>query len=318
MKTFTNYEIIDHGIENSQYFQGCGTTYTDFGYVVTGIGGNSYDAIDNCLDQIENVCNISTLQCENLKKQIEFIEVGPKIVTIVDQIKNKYPENIVYAIENNDNTKLSIDEINTCHQILDEYEEIEEYNDVLYYHISIRFNCSYSIQRFEYDMPTHFLSALINGDESGLENEDLAILNEVYEEITKLNETYGTTGYWDRSDRDPEFNHNPDFCNLACDTIKTEYVLINCKNAIHYSNLYLLELNMRIEDIDNMSHQGDCYKDCKRLLPYYLPQLEKMDFSKIVYELKQAGAWTTKELIENKEETYMKYLWLAANDLKEG
>jgi hypothetical protein len=34
----TEFEVIDHGIDGSQYFQGCGVAYTKFKYVVTGCG----------------------------------------------------------------------------------------------------------------------------------------------------------------------------------------------------------------------------------------------------------------------------------------
>jgi hypothetical protein len=46
------FELIDHGIEHCQYFQGCGMAYTQFGNVVTGIGDNPAEAIDDCLEQI--------------------------------------------------------------------------------------------------------------------------------------------------------------------------------------------------------------------------------------------------------------------------
>lgn len=46
------FQIIDHGIEHSQYFQGCGTSYTNFDYCVTGCGGNATEAFDDALEQI--------------------------------------------------------------------------------------------------------------------------------------------------------------------------------------------------------------------------------------------------------------------------
>jgi len=44
--------LIDHGLEHSQYFQGCGVAFTRFADVVTGIGDTPADAIDDCLEQI--------------------------------------------------------------------------------------------------------------------------------------------------------------------------------------------------------------------------------------------------------------------------
>ena len=52
MKIIGNFELVDHGIEHSQYFQGCGVSYTLFNHVVTGIGDNLSDAVDDCLEQI--------------------------------------------------------------------------------------------------------------------------------------------------------------------------------------------------------------------------------------------------------------------------
>jgi len=51
-KPIGEFELIDHGMEHSQYFQGCGIAFTRFAYVVTGIGDTPADAIDDCLEQI--------------------------------------------------------------------------------------------------------------------------------------------------------------------------------------------------------------------------------------------------------------------------
>jgi len=51
MKKVTDYEIINHGIEGSQYFQGCGIAYTEYTEVYTGIGDNPHDALEDALEQ---------------------------------------------------------------------------------------------------------------------------------------------------------------------------------------------------------------------------------------------------------------------------
>ena len=51
-KRIGEFELIDHGIEHSQYFQGCGVAFTGFANVVTGIGDNPAEAIDDCLEQV--------------------------------------------------------------------------------------------------------------------------------------------------------------------------------------------------------------------------------------------------------------------------
>jgi hypothetical protein len=52
MLRIDDFELIDHGIEHPQYFQGCGVAFTSFENVVTGIGNNRDEAIDDCLEQI--------------------------------------------------------------------------------------------------------------------------------------------------------------------------------------------------------------------------------------------------------------------------
>jgi len=46
------YEIVNHGVEHSQFFQGCGTSLTDYDLAVTGIGDNAkqayLDAVEQC------------------------------------------------------------------------------------------------------------------------------------------------------------------------------------------------------------------------------------------------------------------------------
>jgi len=46
-----SYEILDHGMSHSQYFNGCGVSYTHFTHVWTGAGDNSKEAYNDALDQ---------------------------------------------------------------------------------------------------------------------------------------------------------------------------------------------------------------------------------------------------------------------------
>jgi len=52
MKKIIDYDIVDRGIEGSQYFQGCGTSFTKFDACYTGCGSNPAEAIDDALEQI--------------------------------------------------------------------------------------------------------------------------------------------------------------------------------------------------------------------------------------------------------------------------
>lgn len=51
-KTIVEFELVDHGITQPDYFQGCGTAFTSFEDVATGIGSNPAEAIDDALEQL--------------------------------------------------------------------------------------------------------------------------------------------------------------------------------------------------------------------------------------------------------------------------
>ena len=48
MRNIGEFEVVNHGIENFQFFQGCGTAFTRFGNCATGIGDNPAEAVDDC------------------------------------------------------------------------------------------------------------------------------------------------------------------------------------------------------------------------------------------------------------------------------
>jgi hypothetical protein len=44
------YEVVNHGPEHEQYYQGCGTSLTDYDEVSTGIGENAKEAYLDALE----------------------------------------------------------------------------------------------------------------------------------------------------------------------------------------------------------------------------------------------------------------------------
>src|SRR5688500_3354046 len=52
MKKIVRYEIIDHGIEHEQYFQGCGISGTSYTDCATGIGDSFFEALEDAADQL--------------------------------------------------------------------------------------------------------------------------------------------------------------------------------------------------------------------------------------------------------------------------
>ena len=47
-----DYQIIDHGIEHEQYFQGCGVAFTPYTDCYTGVGDTFTEAFEDAMDQI--------------------------------------------------------------------------------------------------------------------------------------------------------------------------------------------------------------------------------------------------------------------------
>ena len=52
MKPIIAFEIVDHGFESAQYFQGCGTSFTEFVDVATGTGDTAHAALEDALENL--------------------------------------------------------------------------------------------------------------------------------------------------------------------------------------------------------------------------------------------------------------------------
>ena len=63
--SIASFEIVDHGIEHNQYFQGCGTSYTEFDECVTGCGENALEALNDALEQIASAYSADLSAIEN-------------------------------------------------------------------------------------------------------------------------------------------------------------------------------------------------------------------------------------------------------------
>ena len=91
-KRVEDYELLDHGIENPQYFQGCGTSLTQYDEVVTGIGDSPAEAIDNCLEKIA----WAGFDAEELEKRIladEGWDAFPSTPSVSDELNAADEEN---------------------------------------------------------------------------------------------------------------------------------------------------------------------------------------------------------------------------------
>lgn len=51
-KQIGQYGIIDYGVDHEQYFPGCGTSFTNYTDVATGIGNSAREAADDAAEQL--------------------------------------------------------------------------------------------------------------------------------------------------------------------------------------------------------------------------------------------------------------------------
>ena len=51
-KAIVEFDVVDHGIENASYFQGCGLAFTEFEGIATGCGNDPREAVDDALEQL--------------------------------------------------------------------------------------------------------------------------------------------------------------------------------------------------------------------------------------------------------------------------
>jgi len=63
MRLIGEFEIVDHGIEHEQYWQGCGLTFTAYEDIATGIGEDFAEAVGDALDALaENGWNVDGME----------------------------------------------------------------------------------------------------------------------------------------------------------------------------------------------------------------------------------------------------------------
>jgi hypothetical protein len=118
-RKIADYELCDLGIENSQYFQGFGTSFTGYSECAYGIGDNPAEALDDCLEQIAQM----GFDAEALSARIEA-DWGPApFVPSVSDMREQ------------ERGECEDDDCEGC----DACEESDEPDDC-YYHMGIRWN----------------------------------------------------------------------------------------------------------------------------------------------------------------------------------
>ena len=95
MRAIGNFQLVDHGIEHEQYFQGCGVAWTEFIDVATGIGSNPAEAIDDCLEQLAS----AGWEAEGMEKRIirECLRPGKRSLPKTPRVSAKHGDCYYYV-----------------------------------------------------------------------------------------------------------------------------------------------------------------------------------------------------------------------------
>lgn len=85
------YQVIDHGVEHSQYFQGCGVAFTEFVDCFTGIGDTAREALD---DAIENAA-MAGYSVESLEGELKGMDNLESVSeTLLKEIETEWIDRI--------------------------------------------------------------------------------------------------------------------------------------------------------------------------------------------------------------------------------
>ena len=69
MTKTTDYQLVDYGIDNAQYFQGHGTAYTKYEHASLGCGDSYCEALNDALEQAAQYGVEIELETEDLPEQ---------------------------------------------------------------------------------------------------------------------------------------------------------------------------------------------------------------------------------------------------------
>ena len=93
MTRVSDFELVDHGIDHSQYFQGCGVSLTSFSEVATGAGHNPASAVDDCLEQMA----MNGVDVEGMEKRI-LKDIGKRSMPKRPVVGSKYSDECYYYV----------------------------------------------------------------------------------------------------------------------------------------------------------------------------------------------------------------------------
>ena len=160
MKTITCFEIVDHGIDHAQYFQGCGVSHTKFSDVATGCGDNPAAALSDALETLaQDGWDVSKVEAS--AEGIDYLKA---------EKPSAYDE--ARAQLEADNPQGNNESDADYSARIDEYQS--DADSELHYYVSVRVSDQTDWDEtpegfIDYRLPAHWASYLMNGDASGLE-----------------------------------------------------------------------------------------------------------------------------------------------------
>lgn len=82
-KVKLEFEIVQHGLEGDQYFQGCGVSGTDYENVVTGCGNSEQEAL---IDAIEMMATNHDLELDmsDLEEELDSMNTVDQVETAIE------------------------------------------------------------------------------------------------------------------------------------------------------------------------------------------------------------------------------------------
>lgn len=160
MKTITCFEIVDHGIDHAQYFQGCGVSRTKFSDVATGCGDNPSEAFADALETLA-LDGWDVSKVETSAEGIVYLKAEKPSAS--DEVREHLANDTAQgADESDEDYEARIDEL------------LSDCDSELYYYLSVRVTDQTDWDETpdgftDYRLPAPWASYLMNGDASRLE-----------------------------------------------------------------------------------------------------------------------------------------------------
>ena len=160
MKTITCFEIVDHGINHAQYFQGCGVSHSKFTEVATGCGDNPAEALADALEMLaQDGWDVSKVEAS--AEGVAYLKAEKPSAS--DEVREQLvADTPIEPDESEEDYSVRIDDL------------LSDCESELYYYLSVRVTDQTDWDEtpdgfIDYRLPASWASYLVNGDASGLE-----------------------------------------------------------------------------------------------------------------------------------------------------